>query len=106
MKVYILEKPRPVERSPLRLAEIDQSVPRSGESLIRVSARGICRTDLHVCGGEVAVRRKKVTPNHWYLSDRTPCAINYSRTMSTRDRDRSGHFTHLSGGIIAPILST
>ena len=49
---------------PLRLTEIDQPFPRSGELLIRVSACGICRTDLHVCEGELAVRRKNVTPGH------------------------------------------
>src|SRR5205085_1367515 len=35
-----------------------------GELLLRVSACGVCRTDLHVVEGELAVRRSPVIPGH------------------------------------------
>jgi propanol-preferring alcohol dehydrogenase len=65
MKAFVLEKPGPVEEKPLRLTEeIDVPELRSDEVLLKVSACGICRTDLHVCEGELAVRRKNVIPGH------------------------------------------
>jgi S-(hydroxymethyl)glutathione dehydrogenase/alcohol dehydrogenase len=39
---------------PLRLEEIPQPQPRSGEVLVKVTACGVCHTDLHVIKGEVA----------------------------------------------------
>jgi alcohol dehydrogenase, propanol-preferring len=39
---------------PLRLADVPEPVPGPGQLLIRVSACGVCRTDLHLRDGEVA----------------------------------------------------
>jgi len=39
---------------PLRLAEVPVLVPGHGEARVRVSACGVCRTDLHVRDGELA----------------------------------------------------
>jgi len=38
---------------PLRLAEVSVPVPGHGEARVRVSACGVCRTDLHVRDGEL-----------------------------------------------------
>jgi propanol-preferring alcohol dehydrogenase len=38
--------------------------PGRGEVLIRVTACGICRTDLHVVEGDLAVRRSPLVPGH------------------------------------------
>jgi propanol-preferring alcohol dehydrogenase len=40
---------------PLRAADVPVPVPRDGELLLRVAACGLCRTDLHLLDGEVAV---------------------------------------------------
>lgn len=40
---------------PLRLARVPVPEPRPGQLLLRVGACGICRTDLHLCDGEVQV---------------------------------------------------
>ena len=40
---------------PLRLAELPAPEPGPGEILLRVRACGICRTDLHLLDGEVAI---------------------------------------------------
>jgi propanol-preferring alcohol dehydrogenase len=39
-------------------------VPASDEILVKVSACGICRTDLHVVEGDLEVRKPRVTPGH------------------------------------------
>jgi propanol-preferring alcohol dehydrogenase len=40
-------------RTPLRPADIPEPKPGSGELLVRVSACGVCRTDLHIVDGEL-----------------------------------------------------
>lgn len=64
MKAFVLENPSPIENSPLRLVEKEIPVPKSDEVLIKVSTCGICRTDLHVCEGELAIRHQNITPGH------------------------------------------
>jgi propanol-preferring alcohol dehydrogenase len=41
-------------REPLRLEDLPVPEPRPGQVLLRVSACGVCRTDLHVVDGELA----------------------------------------------------
>ena len=38
--------------------------PGEGEVLVRVRACGVCRTDLHLLDGEVAIPRPPVVPGH------------------------------------------
>ena len=49
MRAMILEKPG----TPLRSVEIPTPVPGAKEVVVRVSACGVCRTDLHVVDGEL-----------------------------------------------------
>lgn len=37
---------------PLRLADIPRPDPSAGQVLVRVTACGVCRTDLHVLDGD------------------------------------------------------
>ncbi len=64
MKSWQLDSPRPVEASPLRLADRPIPAPGRGEVLVKVSACGICRTDLHVVEGELPQRVSPLTPGH------------------------------------------
>jgi propanol-preferring alcohol dehydrogenase len=64
MKACILNKPAPVETRPLALTEIPKPTPSSDEVVIKISACGICRTDLHVVEGELAVKKSPVIPGH------------------------------------------
>jgi propanol-preferring alcohol dehydrogenase len=50
--------------SPLELENLDVPKPGAGEVLIRVSACGVCRTDLHLVDGELPLCRLPVTPGH------------------------------------------
>lgn len=49
---------------PLVLREVARPVPGPGQVLVRVSACGVCRTDLHVCDGELADPKPAVIPGH------------------------------------------
>jgi propanol-preferring alcohol dehydrogenase len=64
MKACLLHSPAPVETNPLDFADVLVPEPRGGEVLVRVSACGVCRTDLHVVEGELPPRKSPVIPGH------------------------------------------
>ena len=64
MEACVLRVPAPVVERPLTLEEVDTPAPPPGHLLIRVSACGICRTDLHVVEGELEVRKSPLIPGH------------------------------------------
>ena len=64
MKAWVLNAPAPVDRRPLALTEVAVPQPADDEVLVKVHACGICRTDLHVVEGELAIRRPKIIPGH------------------------------------------
>lgn len=63
MRAWLLNKPAPVESNPLSLEAVANPVP-ADEVLVRVTACGICRTDLHVLEGELPPRKSPVIPGH------------------------------------------
>ncbi len=64
MKALILKNPQPIETKPLQFVDIEIPQPAEDEVLIEVSACGVCRTDLHICEGELPMKRDKVIPGH------------------------------------------
>src|SRR5579862_1241622 len=60
MRAMVLEKPR----TPLRAMDIAQPKPGAGEVLIKVTACGVCRTDLHVVDGELPNPKLPLVPGH------------------------------------------
>jgi len=64
MRAWVVEEPGPVDTSPLRLVERPRPVPGPGEVRLRVSACGVCRTDLHLAEGDLRPRRPGVVPGH------------------------------------------
>ena len=64
MKAMRLSGVRPVATSPLRHAELPPPEPGPGELRVRVSACGICRTDLHVIEGDLPPVRLPLVPGH------------------------------------------
>lgn len=64
MQACVLHAPKPVLERPLSLEEVETPTPSAGQLLIAVRACGLCRTDLHVVEGELAVRRSPVIPGH------------------------------------------
>jgi propanol-preferring alcohol dehydrogenase len=66
MYAQVLHECKPITQLPLVLTEMEIPVVAPGEVLIRVSACGICRTDLHVVEGELdsARYRLPIIPGH------------------------------------------
>jgi propanol-preferring alcohol dehydrogenase len=60
----VLTAPAPVESRPLELRDLPVPDPAPGEVLIRVTANGVCRTDLHVVEGELADPKLPLVPGH------------------------------------------
>lgn len=64
MTAWQVERPGPMRSQPLRRVEIAVPEPGPDEVLVRVRCCGVCRTDLHVCEGDLAVHREHVVPGH------------------------------------------
>jgi propanol-preferring alcohol dehydrogenase len=60
MRAMIVEGPG----RPLRLAELPRQTPDSGQVLVRVTACGVCRTDLHIADGDLPFVRSPIVPGH------------------------------------------
>jgi len=60
MRAMLLDHPR----SPLRRGELALRAPERGEVRLRVTACGVCRTDLHIADGELPELRSPVVPGH------------------------------------------
>jgi alcohol dehydrogenase, propanol-preferring len=60
----LLDRPKPVEDSPLHLAEIPTPQPGSKEVRVRVRCCGVCHTDLHIVEGDLALPKVPVVPGH------------------------------------------
>ncbi|MBI4917703.1 MAG: zinc-dependent alcohol dehydrogenase family protein [Acidobacteria bacterium] len=64
MLAMVLATPRPAEERPLELRQVPQPVPGPGEVLLRVSACGVCRTDLHTVEGDLTLPLLPLVPGH------------------------------------------
>lgn len=64
MKADVLRATAPIESNPLHFGDVEIPKPERGQVLVRVSACGVCRTDLHVIEAELPVRRLPLIPGH------------------------------------------
>jgi len=64
MRAWRVRRPGPMHTQPLDLETAAVPEPAPGELLVAVLACGVCRTDLHVTEGDLAVHRAGVTPGH------------------------------------------
>ena len=87
MRAMLLEKAKPAEESPLRLAELPAPVPGPGEIRVRVRVCGVCRTDLHIVEGELPLPKLPVVPGHQIVG--VVDAVG-SGVTKFRDGDRVG----------------
>lgn len=85
MKAWILRTPENVDRRPLVLADVPTPDVRDDELLVRVSACGICRTDLHVVEGELPTRLAPVVPGHQIVG-RVTAVGTHVKDFAVNDR--------------------
>jgi alcohol dehydrogenase, propanol-preferring len=64
MKAMVVERPAPIESAPLKAIDLHAPEPGPHELLVRIRTCGVCRTDLHVCEGDLPRRLPRVVPGH------------------------------------------
>jgi propanol-preferring alcohol dehydrogenase len=64
MMACLLSSPAPIETRPLDCADVPDPQAAGDQVRVRVSACGVCRTDLHVVEGELPPRKLPVIPGH------------------------------------------
>lgn len=64
MKAQILVSPASVDQHPLQLSERPVPEPGPGQIRLRISACGVCHTDLHEVEGDIELPRLPITPGH------------------------------------------
>ncbi len=64
MRAWVVHEPGPVSGRPLRLIERAVPVPGPREVRVRVVVCGVCRTDLHLCEGDLARHGRAIVPGH------------------------------------------
>ena len=64
MRAMVLYGQAPIETAPLRREDVAIPSPGPDDLLVRVRACGICRTDLHVVEGDLALLRAPIIPGH------------------------------------------
>jgi len=79
MKACLLRAPGQIETNPLDFTEVPSPRPAAGQVLVRVTACGVCRTDLHVVEGELPPRKSPVIPGHQVVGVVEACGENARR---------------------------
>jgi alcohol dehydrogenase, propanol-preferring len=65
VRALLLDDPGPVATGDrLRLTDVEDPVAGPGELLLRVGACAVCRTDLQLAEGDLALRRRPTIPGH------------------------------------------
>jgi alcohol dehydrogenase, propanol-preferring len=64
MKAMVIERPAPIEKAPLRACELPIPEPGAQQLLVRIATCGVCRTDLHVCEGDLPPHQPRIVPGH------------------------------------------
>ena len=60
----VLDRPLPVDESPLVLRDLPVPTPGPGELRVRVHCCGLCHTDLHAVEGDLPLPKLPVVPGH------------------------------------------
>ncbi len=67
MRALVLDRPAAAaagQTGPLRLTDMPDPTPAPDEIVIRVTACGVCRTDLQIVEGDLPARRLPIVPGH------------------------------------------
>ena len=62
MKAVLLHTPGPLDSHPLRIADVDVPEPAAGQLLVKVTACGVCRSNLHMVEGDWLPANPAFTP--------------------------------------------
>jgi propanol-preferring alcohol dehydrogenase len=76
MRAMVLKSPAPIDSSPFELRDLPVPEPGPGEIRIRVEVSGVCRTDLHVCEGELPPHKDNIVPGHEIVGYVDACGLD------------------------------
>lgn len=79
MKACLLRAPARIETNPLDFADVPTPRPAAREVIVRVTACGVCRTDLHVVEGDLPPRKSPIIPGHQVVGVVEACGENARR---------------------------
>lgn len=98
MRAWRVRRPGPMRTHPLEL-DSAAAVPRPapGELLVAVLACGVCRTDLHVTEGDLAVHRPHVTPGHEVVGEVIEVGSDLGAEFAIGDRVGIAWLRHTCG---------
>ncbi|WP_407663021.1 zinc-binding alcohol dehydrogenase family protein [Mycolicibacterium helvum] len=98
MRAWRVRRPGPMSSRPLELdttATIPQPAP--DELLVAVRACGVCRTDLHVTEGDLAVHRPHVIPGHEVVGEVVAIGSDAGDEFAVGDRVGVAWLRHTCG---------
>src|ERR1700751_1024131 len=64
MRAMVLTQQKRVDESPLAQQEMDAPRTVAGEVRVKVSVCAVCRTDIHIVEGDLALHKMPVIPGH------------------------------------------
>lgn len=64
MRAWVLSAAAPLESRPLRLTELPDPEPDPHGIVVDIECCGLCRTDIHVCEGEIPLPVLPIVPGH------------------------------------------
>jgi alcohol dehydrogenase, propanol-preferring len=97
MRAWRVRSPGPVSTHPLDFVIRDVMEPEDGEVLVAVRACGVCRTDLHVAEGDLAVHLPHVTPGHEAVGDVVAVGPETAGEVTVGDRVGVAWLRHTCG---------
>ncbi len=97
MTAWQVVNPGPVGSRPLRQASVPIPEPGPDELLVKVLACGVCRTDLHVAEGDLAVHRPHVIPGHEVVGEVAAVGADTGGGFAPGDRVGVAWLRHTCG---------
>ncbi|BBX37363.1 alcohol dehydrogenase [Mycolicibacterium mageritense] len=97
MTAWQVTRPGPMATRPLERVSLATPEPGPDELLVAVRACGVCRTDLHVAEGDLAVHRPRVIPGHEVVGEVVALGPGDSAGFSVGDRVGVAWLRHTCG---------
>ncbi|MGE2835948.1 zinc-binding alcohol dehydrogenase family protein [Mycobacterium sp. SMC-4] len=97
MRAWQVTRPGPMSSGPLRSTTVPVPVPGDDELLVAVRACGVCRTDLHVAEGDLAVHRPHVIPGHEVVGEVVALGADVPAGFAVGDRVGIAWLRHTCG---------
>ena len=97
MTAWQVVVPGPVSSHPLQRVTVSTPQPGPDELLVKVLACGVCRTDLHVAEGDLAVHRPRVIPGHEVVGEVVAVGAEAGGGFAVGDRVGVAWLRHTCG---------